>query len=213
MNHYCYQFTTSILEINSVSDNDIEQDLKTLSSTPEYVIIDLKNIQDIQGILWFRKLRVKLSLYRKNLIGACNPGIHLEHLKSVSIAIIEFNSSLPVEKNNEINTSMHLPQTIVHYGNLRGGQTINHPYGDVIVVGNLHHGAEIIAGGHIHVFGAINGRALAGTSLGGKAIISAFSLNPELISIDGYYLSSANLSTYNHPVYVVLSGDGLVISD
>ena len=44
---------------------------------------------------------------------------------------------------------------------VRSGQVIDYPDGDVTVVGSVGSGAEIVAGGSIHVYGALRGRALA----------------------------------------------------
>jgi len=45
---------------------------------------------------------------------------------------------------------------------VRSGQTIMNPDGDVIILGSVASGAEVISSGSIHVYGALRGRALAG---------------------------------------------------
>ncbi|RVA44452.1 septum site-determining protein MinC, partial [Mesorhizobium sp. M7A.F.Ca.CA.004.09.1.2] len=50
---------------------------------------------------------------------------------------------------------------------IRSGQAIVHPHGDVIVLGSVASGSEIIAAGSIHVYGTLRGRASAG-ALGNK---------------------------------------------
>ncbi|RUX13770.1 septum formation inhibitor MinC, partial [Mesorhizobium sp. M7A.F.Ca.CA.002.14.1.2] len=45
---------------------------------------------------------------------------------------------------------------------IRSGQAIVHPHGDVIVLGSVASGSEIIAAGSIHVYGTLRGRASAG---------------------------------------------------
>src|SRR3954464_9392745 len=47
---------------------------------------------------------------------------------------------------------------------VRSGQNIEFPAGDVTVIGSVSSGAEILAGGSIHVYGTLRGRALAGIS-------------------------------------------------
>ncbi len=47
---------------------------------------------------------------------------------------------------------------------VRSGQSIIFPEGDVTVLGSVSSGAEVIAGGSIHVYGALRGRALAGSA-------------------------------------------------
>src|SRR3954453_23637042 len=54
---------------------------------------------------------------------------------------------------------------------VRSGQVIDYPDGDVTVVGSVGSGAEIVAGGSIHVYGTLRGRALAGTAGGPSARI------------------------------------------
>src|SRR6185437_16848976 len=45
------------------------------------------------------------------------------------------------------------PLPLYHEGNLRSGQQIVHLEGDVVVIGRVASGAEIVAGGSIHVYG------------------------------------------------------------
>jgi septum site-determining protein MinC len=70
---------------------------------------------------------------------------------------------------------------------IRSGQSIVHPQGDVTIVGSVSSGAEIIAGGSIHVYGALRGRAIAGTSGNPHARIFCGKLEAELVGIDGLY--------------------------
>ncbi|POF32237.1 septum site-determining protein MinC [Roseibium marinum] len=70
---------------------------------------------------------------------------------------------------------------------VRSGQSILHPDGDVTVIGSVSSGAEIIAGGSIHIYGALRGRALAGVSGKDSARIFCSKLDAELVSINGLY--------------------------
>ncbi|GAB4533996.1 MAG: septum site-determining protein MinC [Roseibium sp.] len=70
---------------------------------------------------------------------------------------------------------------------VRSGQSILHPDGDVTVIGSVSSGAEIIAGGSIHVYGALRGRALAGVAGKDCARIFCSKLDAELVSINGLY--------------------------
>ena len=58
--------------------------------------------------------------------------------------------------------SRHVPTMLVN-GPVRSGQTVTFEEGDVIIVGSVGSGAEIVAGGSIHIYGALRGRAYAGT--------------------------------------------------
>ncbi len=70
---------------------------------------------------------------------------------------------------------------------VRSGQTIVCKDGDVVVVGAVASGAEVIAGGSIHVYGALRGRAIAGVRTGESARIFCRSLQAELVAIGGVY--------------------------
>ncbi|MTH99882.1 septum site-determining protein MinC [Roseibium sp. RKSG952] len=78
-------------------------------------------------------------------------------------------------------------QSILISEPVRSGQSIMHPTGDVTVVGSVSSGAEIIAGGSIHVYGTLRGRALAGVSGNEAARIFCSKLDAELVSINGLY--------------------------
>ena len=55
-------------------------------------------------------------------------------------------------------------ESLIVDGNVRSGQSVVHPDGDVTIVGRVASGAEIIAGGSVHVYGALQGRVIAGIS-------------------------------------------------
>lgn len=77
--------------------------------------------------------------------------------------------------------------TLLIETSVRSGQAIVHPDGDVTVVGSVASGAEIVAGGSIHIYGTLRGRALAGMYGNGKARIFCRRIEAELIAIDGFY--------------------------
>jgi septum site-determining protein MinC len=74
---------------------------------------------------------------------------------------------------------------------LRSGQQI-YAKGDLIVLGLVSYGAEVIAEGNIHIYAPLRGRALAGVHGNHDARIFCTCLEPELISIAGIYRTSEN---------------------
>lgn len=70
---------------------------------------------------------------------------------------------------------------------LRSGQSLIFPQGDVTVIGSVASGSEIVAGGSIHIYGALRGRAFAGTNGNAKARIFCNRFDAELLVIDGLY--------------------------
>jgi septum site-determining protein MinC len=76
---------------------------------------------------------------------------------------------------------------------VRSGQSLFFPEGDITVVGSVASGAEVVAGGSIHVYGTLRGRALAGTTGNSGARIFCRKLEAELIAIDGFYQTAEDL--------------------
>ncbi|MEG1212303.1 MAG: septum site-determining protein MinC [Leclercia sp.] len=70
---------------------------------------------------------------------------------------------------------------------VRSGQRIYAPNCDLIVTNHVSAGAELIADGNIHIYGAMRGRALAGASGDRNAQIFCTHLSAELVSIAGVY--------------------------
>ena len=76
---------------------------------------------------------------------------------------------------------------------VRSGQSLFYPECDVTVIGSVASGAEIVAGGSIHVYGTLRGRAMAGTTGNAEARIFCRRLEAELIAIDGLYKTAEDL--------------------
>jgi len=76
---------------------------------------------------------------------------------------------------------------------IRSGQSVVSEHGDVVVIGSVASGAEIMAGGSIHIYGTLRGRAVAGVSGNGAARIFCRKLEAELLAIDGLYRTAEDL--------------------
>ncbi|CRZ20562.1 septum site-determining protein MinC [Kingella kingae] len=77
--------------------------------------------------------------------------------------------------------------TVVVTTPVRTGQQVYARQADLIVLGMVSEGAEIIADGNIHVYAPMRGRALAGESGDKSARIFMQSMQAELVSIAGIY--------------------------
>jgi septum site-determining protein MinC len=85
------------------------------------------------------------------------------------------------------------PSSLLLESPIRSGQSVIFPYGDVTVLGSVASGAEIVAGGSIHIYGALRGRAMAGSMGNARARIFCSRNEAELISIDGYYRTAEQM--------------------
>jgi septum site-determining protein MinC len=79
------------------------------------------------------------------------------------------------------------PASLLVDAPVRSGQSIVFEHGDVTIVGAVASGAEVIAGGSIHVYGALRGRAIAGLRRGPSARIFCSRLEAELVGVDRFY--------------------------
>ncbi|EMP57170.1 septum formation inhibitor [Marinobacter santoriniensis NKSG1] len=97
---------------------------------------------------------------------------------------------------------------------VRSGQQIHAPEGDVVVLGPVQAGAEILAAGNIHVYGPLRGRALAGIHGNEAARIFCQSLEAELVSVAGHYKISEDLQDngWKSAVQIQLRDDLLVVT-
>jgi septum site-determining protein MinC len=70
--------------------------------------------------------------------------------------------------------------------NLRSGQTISYD-GNIIIIGDVHPGSEIIAKGDITIWGVLGGIAHAGAKGNDSARIRALKINAIQLRISGFY--------------------------
>ncbi|NOR79624.1 MAG: septum site-determining protein MinC, partial [Methyloprofundus sp.] len=97
---------------------------------------------------------------------------------------------------------------------VRSGQRI-YVKGDLTITAQVSAGAEVMAEGSIHIYGALRGRALAGVQGDEKACIFCSDLQAELVSIAGNYRISEDIedSVRNTPVQIYLNKQALIIKN
>jgi septum site-determining protein MinC len=102
------------------------------------------------------------------------------------------------------------PTSLLLESPIRSGQSVIFPYGDVTVIGSVASGA----GGSIHVYGALRGRAMAGSMGNARARIFCSRNEAELIAIDGYYRTAEDMpaNLRSRPVQCSLEDRVLLIA-
>ena len=95
--------------------------------------------------------------------------------KSLQAAPSE-DGAAPAQPKNGTANSLLLHET------LRSGRSVYHE-GHVIIIGDVNPGAEIIAGGHVIVWGKLRGLVHAGAHGDSSAAICALALNPTQLRI------------------------------
>lgn len=94
---------------------------------------------------------------------------------------------------------------------VRSGQQVVSKGGDLVIAASVSHGAELLADGNIHVYGALRGRALAGISGDTQARIFCQSLEAELVSIAGFYRLSDAIESQSGPCQIYLHDEHIHI--
>ena len=106
------------------------------------------------------------------------------------------------------------PNSLLLESPVRSGQSIVFMEGDVTVLGSVGSGAEIVAGGSIHIYGTLRGRAMAGVNGNSNARIYCQRIEAELLAIDGYYQTAEEIddTLRNRPAQAWLQGDTMKIT-
>jgi septum site-determining protein MinC len=106
------------------------------------------------------------------------------------------------------------PTSLLLESPVRSGQSIVFTDGDVTVLGSVGSGAEIVAGGSIHVYGTLRGRAMAGVNGNPAARIYCQKIEAELLAIDGYYQTAEDIDATlrSRPAQAWLEGNIMKIA-
>jgi septum site-determining protein MinC len=84
-------------------------------------------------------------------------------------------------------------QSLIIREPVRSGQSVIFAEGDVTVIGSVGSGAEVVAGGSVHVYGTMRGRVMAGSVGNASARIFCRKFEAELVAIDGIYKMAEDL--------------------
>jgi septum site-determining protein MinC len=100
--------------------------------------------------------------------------------------------------------------TLYHRGTLRGGQTL-HNLGNIIVIGDVNPGAELIASGDVVVFGSLRGVAHAGAQGDASARVVALELAPTQLRIATMIATPDGGAPPAGPQHAYILGDRILI--
>ncbi len=186
------------------------------------VVLDLSTLQPTRGEAESLLAALKARAIRVIAVEGVDAdllGPALAPLASgmASAKIIEFPAAggeiqRKVESPAPLPPAQAAPASMVIDKPVRSGQSVYFPDGDLTVVGSVSSGAEIIAGGSIHVYGALRGRAVAGATGDGNARIVCRRYHAELVAIDGNYMAAEESpqKLVGKPVHIRLQGGSLL---
>ncbi|WP_372740645.1 septum site-determining protein MinC [Neptunomonas sp.] len=96
---------------------------------------------------------------------------------------------------------------------VRSGQQVYAEGADLILMAAVSEGAEVLADGHIHVYGPLRGRALAGVQGDTDARIFCRQMEAELVSIAGYFILNDKLreQCWKQAAHAFLEGESIQV--
>jgi len=170
-----------------------------VSQAPQFfkgapIVIDLQRVRDAVIPIHFTTLRDTLLNQGIHPVGVRggNPTQHEAALLAGLPVLPESKESRPEPKESGHVLPFSAQNKLITQP-VRSGQQITAPAGDLTVIAAVSPGAELLADGHIHIYGALRGRALAGINGNRDAKIFCLSLEAELVSIAGQYTVNEDL--------------------
>jgi septum site-determining protein MinC len=183
------------------------------------VVLDLKQAAEFTNQSEFVEAREILRRHTLTLIGVQNAvPAQLEAATGAGLASFAPNAPQPSRSTPREPTRSATPaaaaKTRLVTQPVRSGTQIYARGADLVVTAAVGAGAEIIADGNIHVYGALRGRALAGAGGDVDARIFCSRLEAELVSIAGHYLVSEQLppEQQGFPVQIALVDERLTVT-
>jgi septum site-determining protein MinC len=167
-------------------------------------------------ILEMAGIEISLKEYRNFLSNLALRHIRVMGVENASLALVGPHLPPVVTGGRNVNAQAvpskpEKTESLIIDGNVRSGQSIMHAEGDVTIVGRVASGAEIVAGGSVHVYGALQGRVIAGISGSPSARIFCKEARAELLCIGGFYVTAETMNpeVEGRSVEARLTGDEL----
>lgn len=208
------RFSLSVLEITDPDPQQLAEELRRivadggsfLCRAP--VVLDLRAVElssaALEGI---PALVGEAGLVPCGVI--CSDGFHRRMGEALGLAQLQQHERPAPSAQNATPSTTRLVD-----GQVRSGQQVYARDADLVVVGSVSNGAEIVADGSIHVYGTLRGRAIAGAAGREDARIFARTFRAELVAIAGHYrtFEERPAPAEEGPVQVRLTGDQLAVT-
>lgn len=218
--------TVSIMEIRSSDLALISQELKAkVQAAPHFfignpVVFNLEKIADETlrdaafSLSELKALGQTFGLQCIGIKGCCDKLIK----EAQKLGLADFSSQNPstrkAAKTPTKSTGTIAPphEVKIVARPVRSGQQVYAP-GDLIVLSSVSAGAEVLAEGNIHIYGALRGKALAGAQGKESARVFCLKQEAELISIAGHFMNGEKLKQayWQQPAQIYFDGNALKI--
>jgi len=234
-------FTLSVLHLRTSNLADIRADLvKKVAQAPDffYLVPLVVSIEKLESSVDYQAVKTLIEEFNFVFVGFTGSVVKEQRKRIRELGFSFVNTAktnTAITNTTKINTSektatadksvvtetktiavppqCNLYTDKVHRGQIRSGQQIYAKDQNLVVIGSVSAGAEVIADGNIHVYGSLRGRAIAGAKGHHKAQIYCQNLEAELVSINGnYWLSESMEQNWGSPVYFHLTDSELTSS-
>jgi len=187
----------------------------TLARSPDFfvgkpVVLDLSAVSLSQSAI----AHLVTSFEQRNIRVLGIEGVDAAHLTTSMPPLLTGGRHCALMNEPKKPEAKPKPMSLLLESPVRSGQSIIFTEGDVTVLGSVGSGAEIMAGGSIHVYGTLRGRAMAGVNGNSAARIFCQKIEAELLAIDGYYQTAEGIDATlrNRPAQAWLEGDIMKIT-
>jgi len=218
-------FPLSVLYCQDLSASALKTQLEQkLAQAPAFfyrapVVINVETATESPDFAAIRQVFAELDLV---LVGVCGANAELKKAAQAaglaSLQLSKNKSPAPVKEQKEQPAAPATPalmDTKIVEQNIRSGQQMYAKGADLVIRGTVGAGAEVIADGNIHIYGALRGKAIAGAAGDATKRVFCHKLEAELISIAGsYWLSDSLQGEYwGKSACISLQNDKLVLAD
>jgi len=213
-------FPLSVLQLEDNNLEKLQQQLENkLNQAPSFffrapLVVNIEQLGESQ----INFLDLKQAIEQKDFIcvGICNgTKVQKQQARLAGLATLQQPKAQPAnttKKNIEqaatvsrqqvtekapSSAEIQLKPTKIIRQNVRSGQQIYAQGSDLVIIGSVSNGAEVISDGSIHIYGTLRGRAIAGAGGNVNSAIFCQSIEAELVSIAGtYWLSESIQQTH-----------------
>ena len=177
---------TTIQLLGNCMDKIEKQIIDTIEQAPNLfknvpVLIDLEKTD---SLIDFKDINILLKKYTLFMIRIKNPNYDQELLAQEQGFHVLENFHSP--KDKIVGTGSRSAPKIIQK-TVRSGQQVYAKNSDLIILGSVSFGAEVIADGNIHIYGSLRGKALAGSAGCTQSMIMCSHMQAELVAIAGQY--------------------------
>ncbi|MGL5043971.1 MAG: septum site-determining protein MinC [Plesiomonas sp.] len=209
-------FTLTVVHLHSTDQNQIKQMLlEKVRQAPAFfqgapVVLNVANLTESADFKFLKRAIREAGLFLVGVSG-CTDSQQKESVRRAGLPILSEGKIKEPKPEQPAPVAPVITHTKVINTPVRSGQQISAKNCDLIVNSHVSPGAELIADGHIHIYGVMRGRAIAGADGRTDGSIFCLNLQAELVSLSGQYALSDQIpsSVWQKATRITLREDNI----